>query len=44
MKDTMPHPNQTIVSGGAGRFNHPQSEDSSPFWTTGGTKRQHNKG
>jgi hypothetical protein len=44
MQDTMPHPNKTIVSGGAARFNHPPSEDSSPFWATGGTKRHHNKG
>lgn len=44
MQDTMPHPSQNIVTGGAGRFTHPQSEDASPFWTTGGTKRHHNKG
>ena len=44
MQDTMPSRGQNIVSGGAGKFTHPQSEDASPFYMTGGTKRSHTKG
>ena len=44
MQDTMPSRGQNIVTGGAPKYNHPQSEDASPFYMTGGTKRSHTKG
>ena len=44
MQDTMPHRGQNIVTGGAPKYTHPQSEDASPFYMTGGTKRSHTKG
>ena len=43
MQDTMPHRGQNIVTGGAPKYTHPQSEDASPFYMTGGTKRSHIK-
>jgi len=44
MQDTMPGRGQNVVSGDAGKFTHPQSEDGYPFYMTGGTKRSHTGG
>lgn len=41
MHDIKPHTGQNIVTGGAGRFDHPKSENNKPFYMTGGTKRSH---
>ena len=43
MQDTMPSRGQNIVSGEAGKYNHPKTDDGSPFYMTGGTKRSHIK-
>jgi len=43
MKDTMPNA-QRVVSGGKFIGQHPSSENSSPFYSTGGTERMHMNG
>jgi hypothetical protein len=43
MQDTMPHRGQNIVTEVGSRYTHPQSENASPFYMTGGTKRSHVK-